>query len=406
MPIDIGAVFFDGTRRSTDDNETSHYSIASVRISGIPNSMKAVGQTASLLAIVRYTNGRSAYAGNGSNEEKVTWESLAKGNNIIKITDKGVITSVGEGTAYIVVTTNRAKEDGTYASDRQAVKVDKTAWLNLAPEFFDDWNSFNKELYEYDMSSHITAEANTSVISSAGFQSAFKNKWNADASLIKDMTELYPKFSVKKVSEYKASSTQFFAAAMSQRPGVNVSMQESEEGNLLPVTYLWNNITAEDIKSLLGEDYQLGNVSETLATDLFTKMSINFTTESNKNINVVRADNAKDLYNSKALAITKSDSKDSYSIELTAYLAHVKYSGKDSEPQLVNNLLIVPDNSESDNLTGTIWLVPSASKGNEENDDNDDNSSSGGGSGGGGGGCDSLALGIFAAGLLFALRRR
>ena len=185
---------------------------------------------------------------------------------------------------------------------------------------------------------------------------------------------------------------------------INVSLPERTAGDLLALTYSWN-LKAQDISSLLGEDYELGDVSAQLASDLFTAISINFTTADNTNINVVNADNAKDLYNSGVLVLSKSDSNNGVHIELTTYIAHADYSGSDNAPQLVNNLLIVPDDSASDcndTLSGTMWLAQGTTSGN----DNNSNTNSGGGSGGGGGGCNSLALGIFAAGLLFALKRR
>ena len=403
--IDIGAVFFDGTVKGDGENENSSYSIAGVSMSGVPNSMKALGQTASLLAVIRYTNGRSAYAGNGSNQEKVTWASLPEGNNIIKITTGGVITAIGEGTAYITVTTNRAKQDGTYATDTQAVKVNRSALLNLAPEFFDEFNNFLENLYEYDMSVAL-AEPRTSVITSSGFQSSFKSKWSTSASAIVDMSEVYPDFSLKKTSEYKANTTLYLAAAQAQRPGINVSLPERTAGDLLALTYSWN-LKAQDISSLLGDDYELGDINAQLASDLFTALSINITTAANKNINVVNADNAKDLFNSGALVLSKSDSNNGVHIELTAYLAHADYSGTGNAPQLVNNLLIVPDDSVSDDddtLSATMWLAQGTTSGNDNS--GSDNTNSGGGSGGGGGGCSSLELGIIAAGLVFALKRR
>ena len=212
--LDIGAVFYDGTTRSDEDDEKSHYSIASVKMSGIPNSMKGIGQTASIIAVVRYTNGRSAFGGSGTDLESVTWESLPNGNNVIRVKD-GVLTSLGEGTAYIVVTVTRAKQDGTYASDRKAVKVTYDALLNLAPEFFEDFYKFLEELYEYDMSVAMT-NPDTATISSSSFKKSFKDTWNADASAVQDMSNVYPDFSLKAVSSYKANSQAYISAAKAQ----------------------------------------------------------------------------------------------------------------------------------------------------------------------------------------------
>jgi len=409
--LDIGAVFFDGTRKSTGDDENSYYSIASIKISGIPNSMKAIGETASLLAVIRYTNGRSAFAGNGTNQEKVTWRSSDE--NIIKFTGDGVITAMGkEGTAYITVTTQRTKQDGTYASDRQAVTVTpKESILNLGTDFLKNFEKFLEQTYEYDMSVAM-ADPNTSVISSAAFQSTFKNKWGTSPSAILDMSEVYPDFSLKNASAYKANTTLYLAAAQAQRPGINVNFPERTDGDLLPLTYSWT-LKGADIKYLLGEDYQLGDADAKLAADLFSVMSINLTTANNKNINVVNADNAGTLFSSKALVLSKADSNNGVHIDLTAYIAHVDGG---TGTQIVNNLLIVPDNLDYDEiLDGTMWLAYGTSSSNNNNNNNkggnnnsdgnsDSNSNSGGG--GGGGGCNSLALGLVAAGLLFALKRK
>ena len=169
---------------------------------------------------------------------------------------------------------------------------------------------------------------------------------------------------------------------------------------MLALTYSWN-IQGADIKSLLGEDYELGEVSATTATDLFKAVTINFMNSSGKNINIVNADNAKDLYNSKALEITKADGNNGLKVDLTAYLANVT----SDKPQLVNNLLVIPSAGGNNTLTGTMWLAHDSTGTNNDNDNDNDNSSNGG-SGGGGGGCNSLALGIIAAGLVLVLKRR
>ncbi|MBQ9595884.1 MAG: hypothetical protein IJR35_08505, partial [Synergistaceae bacterium] len=260
-------------------------------------------------------------------------------------------------------------------------------------------------IYEYDMSVAM-ADPNTSVISSAAFQNEFKKKWGTSPSAILDMSEVYPDFSIKKASDYKANTTLYLAAAQAQRPGINVSLSERTDGDLLPLTYSWT-LKGADIKYLLGDDYQLGDANEKLATDLFSVMSINLTTANNKNINVVNADNASTLFNNKALVLSKADSNNGVHIDLTAYIAHVDGG---TGTQIVNNLLIVPDNLDYDEiLDGTMWLAYGTTSGNNNggNNNSDGNSdSNSGGSGGGGGGCNSLALGLVAAGLLFALKRK
>ncbi|MBQ9404173.1 MAG: hypothetical protein IJU15_04240, partial [Synergistaceae bacterium] len=103
----------------------------------------------------------------------------------------------------------------------------------------------------------------------------------------------------------------------------------------------------------------------------------------------------------------KADSNNGVHIDLTAYIAHVDGG---TGTQIVNNLLIVPDNLDYDEiLDGTMWLAYGTTSGNNNggNNNSDGNSdSNSGGSGGGGGGCNSLALGLVAAGLLFALKRK
>ena len=91
VDLDIGPVFFDGTRPSGDDNPVTNYTISSVKMSGIPNTLKSPGQTANLSAIILYTNGLSAYGGSRSEEEPVTWSSSNR--NVVRVSNNGVITA-------------------------------------------------------------------------------------------------------------------------------------------------------------------------------------------------------------------------------------------------------------------------------------------------------------------------
>ena len=81
--IDIGACFFDGTRPGPEPEPIRAYTISRVEISGVPNNLRRVGQTASLIAKVYYSNGRTVLGGSGEGEEPVIWTSDKP--NIIRI---------------------------------------------------------------------------------------------------------------------------------------------------------------------------------------------------------------------------------------------------------------------------------------------------------------------------------
>ncbi|MBQ7576984.1 MAG: Ig-like domain-containing protein [Synergistaceae bacterium] len=396
--LDIGATFFDGTNPS-DGDELSSYTVSSIVMSGIPNTLKSPGQTANLTALVRYTNGRSAYAGNRTGEEKVTWSS--SNQNILRIDNNGVITAwQTPGTAYITVTTQRTGSNGLPASDMKAVVVDyQASEMNLSEAFIRNLYTYNQSLYEYDMSVAV-ASANSSVLANSSFRSTFANTWGSQPSLIANLTE-NAAFSTEPQYNLTVSTA---ANETFHKPGVKFAYSGSNAGDLMPVTYSWS-FTGAEAKEIFGYDFADKTMNAALASEIFSKVQIDFAS-SNQAWHVMPSSNvtASTAHSAGILALSQSDSGQGIRIDLTVYLANVA-----GNAGIVNNLLIVPDGVRDSNLTGTMWMTKYVQSSNvtPENptptpDTGNNNTTSGGG---GGGGCNSLGLGLVAA-ALFIMKRK
>ncbi|MBR0257748.1 MAG: hypothetical protein IJQ58_08435, partial [Synergistaceae bacterium] len=182
LNLDVGAVFFDGNRPNRSDDKKV-YTISSVKISGVPANLKRLGQTASLIAQVTYTNRTKVLGGSGEGEEPVTWTSNKPA--IIRINAKtGDVTVLGytPGNTYvtITVTTDRTDLSGKQASDSVAIQVTEPDYslLNTDPSVVDYINSYlQQQVPDHDITVKIS-ESDTSGVSSSTFQSSFAAAWN------------------------------------------------------------------------------------------------------------------------------------------------------------------------------------------------------------------------------------
>ena len=411
--LDIGAVMFDGTVPGPGPAPIDSYTIASVMISGIPNTLRSIGQTASLIAFIRYTNGRTAYGGDDTGSEPVTWSS--SNQNIVRIDQKGNITALATtpNNSYVTITvsTKRNSSTGSPATDSRPVRVlGQYSYLNVSSVYQNYFSQYNQELAEHDIALSL-ADVNSSSVKSTSFQRSFKAAWEADsASQITDLTSSTPSFNT--LTSYNASGY-----TPSKRAAANINFQNRSNGDVFPLVYSWT-FSGSEIKSLLGYDLSQKTLNANLADELFKSLRIDFQGAS-RTFQVVGGSgvSAKDAYTNQALTMTKADGNKGVNISLTAYLANVNASGNDSDgPQLMGSgsrkLLVVPDGTNDGAITGSMWMIQKgSSSGGGDNDnpspnpnpspDNNNNSGSGGG---GGGGCSSLGLGLL--GLLFIFRRR
>ena len=409
MDIDIGACFNDNaerTRRRLSGDVS--YAIDSIEMSGIPNNFRRLGQTASLVARVNYTNHRWAFGGNATGQEPVVWGTEPAGTSVLKYDQNGNYTVTGYGTAYITVRTAAVKNDGTYAVARAAVIAEDTdtGILNLSSVSFKNYfrDYVNTIVNEYQMSVSFL-DADSTAVTSSTFQSAFSGIWSTSASQVTSFGSSEPTFSTS--SSY--SNTGITSA---KNGGVKIILNGREKGDLLPMTYYWT-FTGDELKAILSYDMSDSRMndleSDTAYNALFSTLRLDFEGVNGKypviGTGGVSASDAR-MY--EALKLSKADGGRGLSIELNAFLANVS-SGANAGPQMVRSsgsrLLVVPDGSDSDNaISGTMWAARRTTA-NAPAYGNDGGSSDGGG--GGGGGCSSLGalLGISAA-LIFWQKRR
>lgn len=411
--IDIGAVMYDGTTSGSPEEPITNYTIQSVTMSGIPNTLRSIGQTASLIALVRYTNGRTAYGGDDSGSEPVTWSS--SNNQIVRIDQKGNITALATtpNNSYvtITVTTNRNTSSGTPATDSRPVRVTgQYSYLNISSVYQNYLAQYVTDLAEHDISISF-ADVNSSSVKSSSFQRAFKTAWKADsATQITDLTSSAP--TLNKATSYNASG--YIA---SKKAAANINFQDRTNGDVFPVIYSWT-FSGSEIKALTGYDLSEKTLNANLADELFNFLRIDFQGAS-KNFHVVGGSGvtAKEAYSNQALTLTKADGNKGVKVELTAYLANVNATGSNSDgTQLMGSgsrkLLVVPDGTDDGAITGSMWMIQKSSSSSEPSEpepsepETPDDGKSGSKSGsGGGGGCDAFSAGIALA-LIFMLRRK
>ena len=390
------------------------YPIASITMSGIPNTLKSIGQTASLVALIRYTNGRTAYGiPEGQTRtgglEYVTWSSSLP--SVVYIDSYGNITARAVGTAIITVRTNRETAGGVYATASRPVTVSGVySYMNVVESFQTYFSSYIEQIAEHDIALALV-DASTSTVTASSFQRNFSGVWDSSA---KQVTEITAASSPTFTTYTTYSNTEGLRA--SKNAGVNINFQQRQEGDLFPLTYSWN-FTGDEIKALTGSDLSsTATITTSVATTLFNTLRIDFHGASvTRTVIGTGGVSAADAIDSGALVLTKADGGRGLHVELTVYLANVPVTGSDDGPQLVkssgsNMLLVVPDGTSDGAITGTMWMAQKGSSSSTQpttpttptTPDTNTNS----GSGGGGGGCESLGLGLIGAVIVFMARRR
>lgn len=427
--ISIGAHYSDGSGGNPENPEEGWYDIASITMSGIPNTLKNVGQTASLIAIIHYENGRTAYgvpydkANLTMNaEEPVVWissmpraVSVDKNGNITALRTTGTSTrdpndSNPSGAKITVRTVRKKPYDGTSSG---GVEAEASRWvvitydweyMNVSPNYV-QYIADYVETLEHDISVAI-ADVDSSTVTAPTFQRNFAASWNATPKQITDLTTSTPTFDT--YTSYNNND----GLTASKKEAVNINFRNRSTGDIFPITYSWT-FTGSELKEILGYDMTGRNITSTMADTLFEKLRIAYQT-ANGTWSVVGGDGVKgsDAMSSGALSLTQSDSGAGIHVELTAYLANVKVSGTDEGPQVISGTgtrkaLIVPDGADDGAITGAMWILRGSSSSTPTQPDNNSNitpnSNSDGGSGGGGG-CETWSIGLL--GLVLLLKRR
>ena len=414
--LDIGAVMFSGSTPSPSPTPITHYTIESVKMSGIPNSLRSVGQSASLIALVRYTNGRAAYGGNGTNNEPVTWTSSSP--NDVRVDQLGNvrILRASNNPVLITVSTVRNSSSGSPATDSHYINVNgQYIELNVLPQFMTYFSSIIENLSEYDLGLTL-ADVSSSLVSASGYQRGFVSLWDVSAKQITDLTSSSPEFD-------RSTSYNVSGAKAVKKSAAMINFHDRSAGDVFPLTYSWT-LTGDEITNILG--YSISDdalFNETLAEKIFSSLRVDFVGASNV-IHALGGNGAtvKEAYNSGSLAISKADSGKGVHIDLTAYLANVAENSVNSSAVSnpgskllgsgTNKLLTVPDGSDDGAIYGSMWLVQTTSSGNNSNSNSNSNNSNNNSSsnsssgGGGGGGCNAFSAGMITLALFIAFRKR
>ena len=421
--LDIGACFYDFTRITITSPDESPYTISRVEISGIPNNLRRVGQTASLVARVYYTNGRTALGGTGTGEEPVTWTSDKP--NIIRIDENtGDITvlSFTPGNTYvtITVTTVRGNLSGEQLSDSKPIRVTEytASYLNTSTELANYLQGYAEDMTEYDILLQLS-NASSSAVTSSAFQAAFSSIWAGVTPSQVSASQLSAQsLTLGKTTSYTASDGYELTSG---KAGVEVNVTGRNAGDLLPLTFTWK-FTSSDLRAKLGYDMTGRTLDGALGDAIFDTLRIDFRGVSSSwpvigGVGV----KASEAMQSGVLSLTKT-ADGGLSAQLTAYLANVtaasvsglaSSSGNDG-PQIVDNILIVPDGNGSDGkISGSMIMADrlgTSQQTNTESEQTQTNTETGTEKGtqptsGGGGGCNAFSLVPIIAALIFRRKR-
>ncbi len=414
IAFDIGATALGITNTGGGSGEVAAYSVVSIQMSGLPNELRRVGQTASLVAKVYYSNGREAYGGTGENEEPVKWSSYPSDYYVHVDENTGDLvvlrtTSSPESSTYvkIIVETLRTDSSGNTFKDSQYVKITEGdfAYLNTSPLYAVTYlRDLINDFIEYNIGFGL-ADTNSSTVTSSTFQSNFASVYYTSAFQVYDLTVTEPVLTI--AGNYPSSGN--FVAAKDK--GVNIDFAGRKVGDIFPVMYTWN-FTGDELKKIVGYDLLKASFRDdaSLAEDLFDVLKLEFQGAEGK-LPVIGSGgvSAREAVESGAMALNNYDGDEGVQIVLTAYVANVA-SGESNAAQLISSdgskLLVVPDGVPYDGrIYGTMWLAQDESKtqatytvdskageqaSNTLRSNSNSNTSS---SGEGGSGCDSLLAG-------------
>ena len=377
---DIGA-YERGTGGSPGDPDTPGVlgGLATIRISGIPNTLTSIGQTASLIAEAYDQGGKRIAA-----PVPVTWSSSNTG--VVHIDDNGNLVALSLGTTVIRATTKSNSMSGSPATDSITLTVDKDVsnYLNIHPRIWQQLGIYN-EAAASSGSTLAFADVDPALVQAAAFQTAFRGAWSSSASQI---TKLGSSASIA-VKSASGFSIDGYTAG---KPGASLTLGGRKKGEVLALLYRWS-FSWETLSKLLGR-----RVTEVPpASELFKALRVDFVPAAGATgWNVVGAGgvSARDAAAKGALKLVRGNN--GVTVTLTAYLANVGGAAPGGA-RLMNGLLVVPDGTADASVGGTMWVSQKAAP------------SSGGSRGSGEGGGCSLGL-VGALGLALAggvlLRRR
>lgn len=355
-----------------------------IRISGIPNTLTTVGQTATLIAV--------AYDGAGklmATSVPVKWSSSNEGvARFGKGEGNGNLVAVGLGQTTIRATSTVATRKGEYPSDTVQLYVtnETMEWLNVAPSV---WEELYRQDFEQDGIVFSFADADPKRTSASSFRSSFRVAWNATPDQLTNVG------SSSTPIEFERAARSFSPQGgwTSAKAGVGLRMTRRSRGDLLPIVCTWN-FTWDALSKMLGR-----SVTD-VPSDLFDALRLDFESTDGQvvpmigpgGVSATDAQKALSPQLSKPLSVDKTNN--GVNVTLTAFIANV--SG--TEARLIDGLLVVPDGASDNVLGGTLWTAQKPKSGG----------GSGGGDGEGGGGCDAMSLGALAilSGAALVMRKK
>ena len=380
-----------GESGDTPDKPERDGSIKYIRISGLPNTLRTIGQTTSLFVYGydidwNLVNRNVAVTWTPEPDDGIVQIEGGTGNiYILRVVKKGkvkIIATTSSGiTDYVVLTVDPESE---YASN-----IHPRWWEGVALQ----------QLANNDM--YLDTASVSSTVTTTAFQNDFKERWGATVSLVPDDN-----------SVVATSPTAVPALTKDDvKPGIRLSVSNLEKGSILPLTYSWT-LDYNQLSKLLDRNV----TTPPSAAELAKVVRIDFENIRSVRVPVIDGSNggtfnvataqydkvgvkAMDAALTGALHVQQAADSNSATISLTAYLANVD-DVNNKGAQLIQRLLVVPDGMADGGISGTMWMSQKAESSNN-NSDNNNNSNNGNGGGGGGGGCDAAGLGL--AVLLLAL---
>ena len=370
---DIGAFEVEQSGGGGEDDPV--LTIQSIRISGIPNTLSSVGQTATLTAVVTYRNGTT------STTEKVTWSS--SNPSVARIDKDGNIYSRSTGTTAITVTTVRPSATGKPATDSATLEVrEEMSYTNVHPDIWILLGEFNETLSAQGAGLTF-ADSDPAKVKASTFRNTFREAWGLSSEQVTELKSGAP----IRFKTGRLPSAQGWSAS---KPAIDISLGGRRKGDLLPLKYRWS-LSWEELSTLMGRKVtQVKNAQE-----LSSVLKLAFVPVNGVAYDVVGGEgvSAADAESKGALKVTNGNN--GLTLELTAFVADAASSAK-GKPQLIDGLLVIPDGAADGTISGALGLLqrPAAGGGS-------------GSKGEGGGGCDAGVSGMMLALVVaFLLRRK
>jgi predicted outer membrane repeat protein len=357
--------------------------IAYVTMSGIPNTMKHIGQTCSLTALVYYRDGTF------SGSEPVTWASSKP--NVAAIDQYGNLVSLTLGTTVISVTTQRPDTTGKPAVNSHELTVSEE-WRsdydnNIHPDVWKRLGAFNSALQEQGVSLTLL-DFDSDVIDRDPFYGTFEDAYGVAPAQVTEITDSMLNFT--SVARSGAALKPSISVTLNGASPASARASSSGGGGVLPIRVTYG-LGWDEVSALLGRTVtQVDNPGE-----LFGRLNLAFTGSGGKPY--VLADNGSEGVSASTLstgkALSLANGNNGVTLAFDVFLSDANAAG-DGKPRLIEDkYLTAPDGAANGAISGTLSLTDTG----------------GGGDSGGGGGCNAAGLGVFAAATaaaLFVRRRR